>query len=290
MAQGRIINSVAGTYTVIVGDSTFQCKPRGRFRFEGISPVTGDLVEIKIGPDSTGVIEQILPRRNILTRPTIANIDQVIVVLAPQPKPNFYLVDKVLISAEHLELNCVVVVNKTDLGDQVKDFLDYYRKTNYNLFAISVHRKEGLEELEQVCQGHISVLAGQSGVGKSSIINHFCPELNLTTQEVSPKRGFGRHTTRNVRLLQLPGGGLLADTPGFSKFDIANIDKERLAAHFPEMVEFLGQCRYTACLHKSEPDCAVIKALSNSHIHQQRYESYLAVLNDLIESEKRKYS
>ena len=290
MTNGRIINSIAGTYTVLIDNNTIVCKPRGRLRLKGSSPVTGDLVDITIESDGSGVIEQILPRTNLLIRPTIANMDQIIVVVAPNPKPNFLLIDKILTAAENHELKCIVVVNKIDLADDAKEYLRYYKNTKYPTFAVSVHNSEGLNELEEVCKGHISVLAGQSGVGKSSIINYFCPNLNLTTQEINSKRGFGRHTTRTVSLLTLPGGGLLADTPGFNRFDMSDIASNRLAAHFPEMIDFLGQCKYKGCLHEKEPGCAVKQALQDEIIHPQRYNNYLTILAELKENEKGKYS
>jgi len=289
MAEGRIIKSVAGTYTVLTDKETVICQPRGRLRLEGISPVTGDLVVFSIENDGSGVIEEILPRRNVLERPTIANIDQVVVIFALEPLPNFLLVDKILIAAEHLDLRCVIVVNKIELSDRSHEHLDYYKNTGYSLHQISVRNSCGLNSLAEKCNGHISVLAGQSGVGKSSIINSLCPEANLSTQEISHKRGFGRHTTRTVSLLTLPNGGLLADTPGFNKFDMGTIPSIKLAAHFPEMVPFLGKCRFKTCMHQNEPDCAVLAAVDSGFIHSQRYANYLAILSELRENEKRKY-
>ena len=287
--EGRIYHSVAGSYQVLTEVGSFSCKPRGRLRLAGTPPYTGDRVLISLSGDGSGVIDQILPRVSLMDRPAIANVDQIIVVLAPEPKPNYLLIDRILVAAENQNLKCILVLNKSDLGIDTVDYLDAYRLIGYPLFIGSVTEQSGFEGLFEACKGHISVLAGQSGMGKSSLINYLCPAEDLATNEISEKRGFGRHTTRTVSLLELPGGGLLADTPGFNNIHLASIASERLDAHFPEMYPFLGKCRFMSCIHQNEPNCAVIEAVKNGDIAENRYKSYLAILAELQDIERNKY-
>lgn len=289
MEKGKIIHSVAGTYLVLlINKKIINCKPRGRLRLEDIRPLTGDEVLISYGGNDDGIIEEILPRKNHITRPPIANIDQMIAVIAPNPAPNFALFDRILITGEQLKIKIVIVVNKIDLGD-TEEILSYYNKTPYNIIELSAKSGQGIDEFKEVLGHNVSVLAGQSGVGKSSIINFIKPHLKIATQAISERRGFGRHTTRTVSLIDVGNEGLLADTPGFNRLDINKIKSEDLQWYYPEMDDFIGKCRFRNCLHKNEPKCAVKEAASNNIINLERYQSYLTILEELIESEKRLY-
>ncbi len=289
MKEGRIIHSVAGTYDVVFDDqSVVTCTPRGKLRLGKISPITGDKVAVDLEDKEKGVIKDILPRKNSIVRPAIANIDQVIAVLAPEPEPNYALFDRILVVGENLGLDIVIVINKKDLVSPTV-IKDYYQKTPYPILEVSAIMEDGMTDLENHLEGKVSVLAGQSGVGKSSIINCIMPDMDIETQEISKKRGFGRHTTRTVRLIKLPNGGLLADTPGFNRLDLDSISSEDLMHFYPEMIEFIEDCRFRNCKHEAEPGCRVKQAVNDGLIGKRRYESYLFILKELIEKEKRLY-
>ncbi|MFP4456191.1 MAG: ribosome small subunit-dependent GTPase A [Clostridia bacterium] len=288
MEKGKIIHSVAGTYIVLLEDGEkVNCKPRGKLRLREETPLTGDLVLISRNQDE-GIIEDILPRVNFINRPPIANIDQMIAVIAPKPSPNFALFDRILITGEQLQINIVIVINKYDLGN-IEEIIEYYKKTPYKIIVTSAETGYGIDELVSVLKDKESVLAGQSGVGKSSILNNLLPKVKALTQEISEKRGFGRHTTKTVSLLELIGGGLLADTPGFNRLDINEIKCEDLQWYYPEMEPFIGQCKFRNCLHKDEPSCAIKRAVKEEKISESRYRSYISILEEILESEKRLY-
>src|SRR6056297_796986 len=220
MEKGKIIHSVAGTYIVLLDDGEkINCKPRGKLRLKKETPLTGDLVLISRNQEE-GIIEDILPRVNFITRPPIANIDQMVAVIAPKPAPNFALFDRILITGEQLQIDVIIVINKYDL-EKEDEIIKYYQETPYKIIKTSAKTGFGLPSLSKELKDKETVLSGQSGVGKSSIINALLPNINLVTQEISEKRGFGRHTTKTVSLLELPKGGLLADTPGFNRLDLS---------------------------------------------------------------------
>lgn len=288
MEKGKIIHSVAGTYIVLLDDGEkINCKPRGKLRLREETPLTGDLVLISRNQDE-GIIEDILPRTNFITRPPIANIDQMVAVIAPKPLPNFALFDRILITGEQLQINIVIIINKYDLGN-LEAIINYYEKTPYKILVTSAETGYGINELIKVLKDKESVLAGQSGVGKSSILNNLLPKVKALTQEISEKRGFGRHTTKTVSLLELIGGGLLADTPGFNRLDIHEIKSEDLQWYYPEMEPFICKCKFRNCLHKDEPNCAIKKAVKKEEISENRYLSYINILEEILESEKRLY-
>jgi len=251
------------------------------------SPLTGDNVYITRNQDE-GIIEEILPRKNSIIRPPIANIDQVAAVIAPKPAPNFALFDRILITGEQLQIDVIIVINKYDL-EKEDEIIKYYQETPYKIIKTSAKTGFGLPSLSKELKDKETVLSGQSGVGKSSIINALLPNINLVTQEISEKRGFGRHTTKTVSLLELPKGGLLADTPGFNRLDLSEIRSEDLQWLYPEMDPFIGLCKFRNCLHSKEPDCAVKKAVDSGKINENRYESYINILEEIIEHEKRLY-
>lgn len=290
MIIGRIVEIVADRYTVSVADKEIICHPRGRLRLKGTSPAVGDDVNISMKDDATGTIECILPRRNYIERPTVANVDQVVVVLAPKPQPNWLLIDRILVTAENLDMSCLIVVNKVDLlAEPYPALMHAYQHSGYRILYVSTVAHKGMAELSRACAGHINVFAGQSGVGKSSLLNQLCPGANLKTGEISEKRGFGRNTTQKVKLITLPHGGFVADTPGFNKLDLKAIPIDNIAAHFPEMLPYLGHCYYATCLHRHEPNCAVKEACEQGLISRERYQSYLTFLEEMQIKEKRKY-
>lgn len=286
MPSGVIIKGIAGFYYVSMPDGIYECKARGRFRKDDITPLPGDRVEVLIVNDSkkTGFIEKILPRKNVLARPAVANIDQLVaVVAAVSPQPDLLLLDKLLITAGKKGIDALVFINKTDL-DITAGYIEIasiYRASGYNVITGSGKTGEGLEELKRNLEGHISVLAGQSGVGKSTILNSLIGKSIMQTGEISDKLNRGRHTTRHAELINLGKDGYIADTPGFSSFDLSDVGCNELYKYYDEFVDYLGLCRFTGCSHISEPDCGVKKALESGTLDRGRYQRYVTLYNEL---------
>ncbi|MBO5796919.1 MAG: ribosome small subunit-dependent GTPase A [Clostridia bacterium] len=281
--QGLLIKGVGGLYSVDVEGRLIECRARGRFRRDGISPVAGDRVTVELQEDDTGFLTDILPRRNVLVRPPVANLDLlVIVAAAAQPAPNTLVMDKLIAVAEKNDIEPVVVLNKTDLAD-VSALCRTYQQGGFTTFTLSAEQPESVRPLQEFLKGKISAFTGNSGVGKSSILNCICPELALPTGEISQKLGRGRHTTRTAQLYPLAGGGYIVDTAGFSSLDmeqVAPILAEDLPYCFREFLPHLGKCRFTSCAHGKEVGCAVKAAVEEGEIPTSRYESYLAMLED----------
>jgi len=289
---GRVIRLLAGFYFVQLADREVRCRARGRLRLDQGGPCVGDMVEIAILPDGEGVITEVLPRRNLLERPPVANVTQVLVVCAAAaPPPNLPLIDRVLVAAEWLGLSAVVVVNKCDL-DTREDVSDIYRKAGYLAPVISLSERKNTEQLYNALCGHTTVLAGQSGVGKSSVLKHLCPARNVGIGEVNMRKGYGRHTTRHVELIFVPKfDAFVVDTPGFSKLELpAGLSSLALADCFLEMRGQRDLCRFGYdCRHLGEPDCAVKRKVETGDISLERYESYVSLLNELFERERSQY-
>lgn len=281
--QGLLIKGVGGLYTVDVEGQELECRARGRFRRDRISPVAGDRVTVELQEDDTGFLVDILPRRNVLVRPPVANLDLlVIVAAAAQPAPNTLVMDKLIAVAEKNDIEPVVVINKTDLAD-ARLLHETYEAGGFVTFSLSAEQPESVEPLCEFLKGKISAFTGNSGVGKSSILNCICPELALPTGEISQKLGRGRHTTRSAQLYPLAGGGYIVDTAGFSSLDmeqVAPILAEDLPYCFREFLPHLGKCRFTSCAHAKEVGCAVKVAVEEGRIPASRYESYVAMLED----------
>lgn len=275
-STGRIIRSISGFYEVQTDDGVVTCRARGALR-RSESPLTGDLVEIS-GEKGKGMIERILPRRNSFIRPAVANIDALIVFAANvNPVTEPFLIDRVAAIAGEQEVPVCICVNKCDL-DPALELLRIYRRAGFPVIAASAETGAGIEELREFIRGKLVAFTGNSGVGKSSILNALCPGLALPTGEVSEKLGRGRHTTRHVELFDLGEGTLVADTPGFSSFDTDQMEvilKENLQYAFPDFSPFIGRCRYHDCTHRREPDCAVRAAVGEGTIEKTRYDSYL---------------
>lgn len=294
MEQGIVLRVIGGFFRVLFPDGrTLETKPRGRLRKERVSIVSGDRVDVLIQRDGSGVIENVHPRESALQRPSVANVDQVVTVMAvTDPDPNYALLDRLLVVAEVATLEPIIVWNKIDLAqaDAVAAEVDVYAKAGYEVLATSTRTGAGIEQLRAALKGHISTLAGPSGVGKSALLNALEPSWERATGEVSDRLGLGRHTTRAVELLPLQGNGLVADTPGFSTLDIRDIAKEDLSGLWREIDAVAHECRFPGCLHRTEPDCAVKDAVAKQHIHSRRYDNYVLLLDEIEQWEARRYS
>ena len=275
--QGRILCSISGFYDVQTPEGLVTCRARGILRKEGNSPLTGDMVEITV-EKGKGMVEAILPRKNHFIRPAVANIDALVVFAANvNPVTEPYLIDRVAAIAGDQEVPVYLCVNKCDL-DPAQDLVRIYRHAGFPVICTSAETGEGVEELRALLTGKLTAFTGNSGVGKSSILNRLAPELKLETGEVSEKLGRGRHTTRHVELYSLGEDTYVADTPGFSSFDTDQMElilKENLQYAFPDFGNFIGKCRFDDCSHRKEPDCAVRAAVENGEIEPSRYDSYL---------------
>ena len=275
--EGRIIRSLSGFYEVQTDSGTVTCRARGSLRRGTEIPLTGDLVTISV-ERGKGMVEKIHPRRNSFVRPAVANVDALVVFAAnANPITEPFLIDRVAAIAGDQEVPVYLCVNKCDL-DPAQDLIRIYTHAGFPVIAASAETGEGIEQLREMIRGKLVAFTGNSGVGKSSILNRLCPALALPTGEVSEKLGRGRHTTRHVELYDLGEGTLVADTPGFSSFDTDQMEvmlKENLQYAFPDFGAYIGQCQFHDCSHRKEPGCAVTKALQAGEIEPTRYDSYL---------------
>lgn len=279
MQDGLILKGIGGFYYVKSGSTIYECKARGIFRKDEMSPVPGDRVRIDVLEENskTGIIEEIYYRKNLLIRPPVANVDQVILVFAVKsPGPDFLLLDKLLIRAVSLDIKPVICVNKIDLDDNGSTAAAFegYIKAGYEVIHVSAQLRIGIENLRGLLKGNITILAGPSGVGKSTLINRIYSEGKAETGDISQKIERGKHTTRQVEMYEVEGGGYIADTPGFSSFSIDDIDYESLKEYYPEFRDHNGRCRFTGCSHISEPSCSVKEAIEEGRISVDRYERY----------------
>ena len=278
MTEGRIVKALSGFYYVQTGQERIACKARGRFRLDGTSPLVGDRVLCSREKDGSGRIDRVLERRNWFVRPAVANIDALIFIAANvNPVTDPFLIDRVSVIAAEAGCELIVCVNKTDLdaGAQLEEI---YRRAGFAVVCTSAETGAGVEQLRQLLQGKVSAFTGNSGVGKSSLLNRLLPGAALPTAEVSEKLGRGKHTTRHVELFPLGAESYVADTPGFASFELEMmkpIAKEQLQRDFPEFRPYLDGCRFLDCSHRREPDCAVRAALEAGEIGESRYRSYL---------------
>lgn len=288
LVHGTLMKGYAGFYYVYADDRVWECSLRGRFRVKKQDFIPGDKVIILPGTGDKATIEKVLERRNLLVRPTIANVDQALLVFAEKtPDPDYNLLDRLLIQIGRSEIDGLLIFTKSDLlKDSRNEIADYYRRIGYQVLSVSNKTGQGIPEVAEYLQDRVSVLAGPSGVGKSSLLNSLEPGRMLKTGEVSDKIGRGKHTTRHVELISV-AGGLVADTPGFSSLNLPEMKREELQDYFPEFDEYRGYCRFTSCLHDQEPACAVKEALEEGKILSSRYEHYLQFLKEVIEKERR---
>ena len=274
---GRILRSLSGFYDVQTAQALITCRARGILRREGNSPLTGDMVEITV-ERGKGMVERILPRKNHFIRPAVANVDALVVFAANvNPVTEPFLIDRVAAIAGDQEVPVILCVNKCDL-DPAVDLVKIYEKAGFSVICTSAETGEGVEQLRQLLKGKLTAFTGNSGVGKSSILNRLCPELALPTGAVSEKLGRGRHTTRHVELYKVEEDTYVADTPGLSSFDTDQMDvmlKENLQYAFPDFGAYIGSCRFDDCSHRKEPGCAVRAACEAGEIGTSRYDSYL---------------
>lgn len=281
---GRIQKALSGFYYVDTGERILTCRARGKFRKEGISPLVGDRVEVRELGGGEGFVEKILPRKNAFARPAVANIDQLVVIAsAAIPKTDPFLIDRVAAIAALKDCAVAVVLNKCDL-DPADALYGIYHASGFPALRVSAETGEGMEELKALISGRLSAFTGNSGVGKSSILNALDPEFHLQVGEVSTALGRGRHTTRHVELHCLSCGAEVVDTPGFSSFDAEELDlelKRRLPETFLEFAPYLGECRFAGCSHTREKDCAVLAALRQGRLQKSRHDSYLRLYEEL---------
>ncbi len=274
---GRILRSLSGFYDVQTACGTITCRGRGSLRRGGLTPLTGDLVEISV-EQGKGMVEKILPRKNAFVRPAVANVDLLVVFAANvNPVTEPFLIDRVAAIAGDQEVPVVLCINKCDL-DGAAELNRIYRNAGFTVLSTSAETGEGVQQLRQLLQGKLAAFTGNSGVGKSSILNRLSPGLALPTGEVSEKLGRGRHTTRHVELYRLDGETYVADTPGFSSFDTDQMEvilKENLQFAFPDFGPYIGTCQFHDCTHRKEPGCGVRQALEAGAIEPTRYDSYL---------------
>ena len=282
--EGLVRKGIGGFYTVETPEGIYTCTARGKFRKARISPYAGDRVRILGEEDGTGALEEILPRKNFLVRPPIANIDQLFIVTSLRdPSPDPLILDKTIAAAELVQVAPVLVLTKTDLDD-ASPLQEIYSVAGIPCFAVSSVTGEGVDQVGALLEGRISAFTGNSGMGKSTLLNALFPDLQLKTGEISQKLGRGRHTTREVELYKLEGGGYVADTPGFSTFDIERYrmtDKEKLAFGFREFTPYLGACQFSSCSHTCEKGCAVLQAVEEGKIPRSRHESYCAMYQEV---------
>lgn len=282
---GTIIKALSGFYYVDVGaeQEPITCRGRGKLRHQKITPLVGDHVAITVTEDGTGMVDEVLPRSNQFQRPMVANMDQLVILASGAiPITDPFLIDRMVSLAEYKGCQPIICFNKCDL-EPATQLVELYQRAGFQSFAISAQTGEGLEQLLGVLDGKISAFTGNSGVGKSSVLNALCPQFGLKVGQVSEKLGRGRHTTRHVELFRV-GGGLVADTPGFSAFDVEQMElipKEELANTFREFRPYLEQCRFVGCAHVKERGCAVREAVDNGAIAPSRYQSYVRLYDQV---------
>lgn len=290
MQHGIVVRAYSGFYYVQINNDIWECRLRGRFRVTKQNVLVGDQVQVKETGAKGGVIEGILPRTTELDRPPVANVDQVMIIFAcANPDPQTELLDRILIQAEAAGLKPIICFNKNDLVDEetTTDLTADYIGAGYDTLLTSVILHQGIAELHDRLRGHITVFAGPSGSGKSSLLNMLHPGFKLKTGRVSEKIGRGRHTTRFAELLQLESDTMVVDSPGFSSLYLPEINKQHLAELFPEFLSYIDKCKFNGCLHLAEPGCSVKEAVDNGRLSRRRYTRYLLFLDELIARERR---
>ena len=290
LLEGTIVKGYSGFYYVSCAGTLYECSLRGKNKQKKVKFLPGDKVQLSVIGDGTGAIEALLPRKNQLLRHPVANLDQLVILAAMRdPLPDLRLLDRLTVFAQWNEIAPVICFNKCDLASpaEQKNLEEIYKPAGFPVFFCSTVTGQGIAQLKAALQGRFSVLAGNSGVGKSSIMNAISGNWQLATGQISEKLKRGRHTTRHVELFQADADTLIADTPGFSSLQLPeDIKREELSRLFPEFLARLSQCRFATCMHRNEPDCAIKEALAQGEIAPSRYENYLAFLEEVIEQER----
>ena len=291
--KGKIIRGIAGFYYVHTGEKgIYTCKAKGVFRKLQVKPLVGDDVEMSVLDETAkeGNVDKILPRKNTLIRPAVANIDQALVIFAMQkPEPNLNLLDRFLVMMGQQNLPCIICFNKTDIVSEEEQtrLRAIYEPAGYQVVFTSTRDKRGILELKELLRGKTTTVAGPSGVGKSSLVNLLQPEIQMATGAISEKIERGKHTTRHSELIRIEQDTYIMDTPGFSSLGLFDLEKEQLRHFYPEFADYEGTCRFLGCVHVHEPDCTVKEALEEGKISRIRYENYCLLYEEL--KEKRKY-
>lgn len=297
MIKGRIIKGLSSFYYVksYRNREVYECRARGILRKDNISPIIGDEVHITVvdEKEKKGMIEEVLDRSTLLIRPPIANVTKALLIFSVKsPDPNLSLIDRFIVLAEKEGLNIIICFNKIEL-DENQEYLEYadiYRRAGYTVISVSVKQNIGLEDVKKELENNITVIAGPSGVGKSSLLNKIDPRLNLKTSDISQKLQRGRHTTRYAQLIELDEDSLVADTPGFSSLNLDTLENTELKEYFTEFHEYDHDCRFGfKCIHLNEPGCRIKEAVDKNEISSKRYESYLQLLGEIMDNNKRRY-
>ncbi len=284
LSEALVVKGIGGFYYAETADtSIYECKARGVFRKKGLSPNVGDRVKISVQKDGYAAIEEICTRKNTLTRPPMSNIDNlVIVVSVAQPNYNTLIIDKMIAAAELKKIEPIIVISKSDLGD-TKQVKEIYENIGIKIFEFSKYDTGNIHDIKKLFKNKITAFTGNTGVGKSTLLNILYPEFNLETGEISQKLGRGRHTTRHIELYKIEGG-YVADTPGFSTVDIERyelIKKDEIQYCFREFSDYIGKCKFSSCMHICEKGCAVLEALSENKINKSRHNSYVSMYNEV---------
>ena len=290
--QGIIIGNISNTYKIETREKTYVAYARGKFKNQDIKPLVGDRVEIEVTDEekNEAIIEEILPRKNEIKRPKIANIDQIVFIISTKnPKPDLLMLDKQLAYAEKIHVEPVIVVNKCDLKEIYESINELYSKVGYKVIVTSAKQNIGIDELKQILQNKISVFSGNSGVGKSSIINALFDKEKTQEGEISKKNKKGKNTTTDTKLYKLEENTYIADTPGFSSFEISEIESKELDKCFREFMPEIEKCEFVGCTHIKEENCGVKKAMQEGKISTERYERYCNMYDELKEKEKYKW-
>jgi ribosome biogenesis GTPase / thiamine phosphate phosphatase len=286
LPKGVVVKGVGGFYYIMSGDNIYECRARGIFRKNGISPLPGDRVVFEIidSYKKTGILNEIMERKTVLERPVVANANQLIIVISVHlPEPDFLLVDKLLIEAQRQKMNACICINKIDLDSENlhEEIKKIYANTGFKIINTSFKTNIGFENLKKILEGRISVFAGQSGVGKSTILNTIMNSWIMETGEISKKVKRGKHTTKHAELLIFGREGFVVDTPGFSSYSLKGLSCNELQFYYPEFEEYIKKCRFTGCSHINEPGCGVKGALENFKIDMKRYDRYVRLFNEM---------
>jgi len=286
LPRGIVIKGIGGFYYILSGDEIYECRARGIFRKNGISPLPGDRVVFEIIDlcNNIGILDEIIERKTVLARPAVANANQLIIVISVNsPGPDYLLLDKLLIEAQRQNMNACICINKIDLDSENihKEIMNSYAVTGFKVISTSFKTNVGFEDLQKLLEGRISVFAGQSGVGKSTILNTIMDSCVMETGELSEKVKRGKHTTKHAELLVFGKEGFVVDTPGFSSYSLEGMKRDELQFYYPEFSEHIKNCRFTGCSHINEPDCGVKDALEKFKIDGSRYKRYVRLFNEI---------